>query len=333
VAVWEQPYPDYTRAVVARRYDSAANPLGEAFRVNSITTGSHITPVVAASPGGAFVVAWMNVELPSGDAYVAARRYDSAGTPEGDQFQVDAGAAGVGFGPGVSIAPNGELVVVWVSDDGDGYGIFGQRYDDAGAPIGGAFQVNTYTTAMQTLAHAFHGLPRSRPVAHDGAGRFLIAWASVDQDGDEHGIFGRCYTSDGIPDGPEMQINSYATGAQHVPQVASAANGEFMVIWESAEQDGSGAGIFGQRLGIGATLTPGGTATPIPATNTPIANPCVGDCDRNGTVSIDELIRGVNIALELLGLDECPAFDADGDGVVGIGELILAVNAALGPCS
>lgn len=59
---------------------------------------------------------------------------------------------------------------------------------------------------------------------------------------------------------------------------------------------------------------------------------CPGDCDGDGRVSIAELIRGVNIALGLAPLSNCPAFDRDGNGMVSIGELIAAVNASLGGC-
>jgi hypothetical protein len=60
---------------------------------------------------------------------------------------------------------------------------------------------------------------------------------------------------------------------------------------------------------------------------------CVGDCNGDGTVAINELITGVNIALGNQLLSTCPAFDADGDGSVAINELITAVNNALGACS
>jgi hypothetical protein len=59
---------------------------------------------------------------------------------------------------------------------------------------------------------------------------------------------------------------------------------------------------------------------------------CAGDCDGNGTVSIDELVRAVNIALEAQALDRCPAADADGSGRVTVEELLQAVNAALAGC-
>jgi hypothetical protein len=57
---------------------------------------------------------------------------------------------------------------------------------------------------------------------------------------------------------------------------------------------------------------------------------CVGDCNRDGAVTIDELIVGVQIALGAFAVGRCAAMDADGDGGVAINELVLAVQASLG---
>lgn len=63
-----------------------------------------------------------------------------------------------------------------------------------------------------------------------------------------------------------------------------------------------------------------------------VAGLCAGDCNGDGEVTIDELIRGVNIALGTLPLDACPSLDSGGDGEVTIDELISAVNDALAGC-
>jgi hypothetical protein len=49
-------------------------------------------------------------------------------------------------------------------------------------------------------------------------------------------------------------------------------------------------------------------------------------------VTIDELVLGVNIALDVQPLDRCPPFDASGDGQVTVNELIDGVNRALKGC-
>jgi hypothetical protein len=72
-----------------------------------------------------------------------------------------------------------------------------------------------------------------------------------------------------------------------------------------------------------------GTATPT-ATKTPL--PCAGDCDRDGRVTVNEIVLGVNIALERRQVSECPAFDTNSSGAVSIEELVRAVNNAVNGC-
>src|SRR5258706_9881839 len=46
---------------------------------------------------------------------------------------------------------SGNFVVVWASasEDGSGYGVFGQRFNSAAGPIGTEFRVNSYTVGDQ----------------------------------------------------------------------------------------------------------------------------------------------------------------------------------------
>ena len=64
------------------------------------------------------------------------------------------------------------------------------------------------------------------------------------------------------------------------------------------------------------------------------AQQCVGDCNSDFEVTIDEVITGVNIGLEFTPLSACPAMDGDSNGSVEINEVIEAVNNGLGllPC-
>lgn len=79
------------------------------------------------------------------------------------------------------------------------------------------------------------------------------------------------------------------------------------------------------------TPTPTATATP---TRRPVFAPprCSGDCNRDGSVAVNELLTMVNIALGTEALSACSAGDANGDGVIVIGELVAGVQHALGGC-
>lgn len=87
----------------------------------------------------------------------------------------------------------------------------------------------------------------------------------------------------------------------------------------------------------GATDTPTVTPTAVDsATPTPIA--CAGDCDGGGSVTINELLQLVNIFLGSADVSTCLAGDVAGgdpegpDGQITIDELIRAVNGALNGC-
>ncbi len=63
-----------------------------------------------------------------------------------------------------------------------------------------------------------------------------------------------------------------------------------------------------------------------------VARRCPGDCDGDGSVSIDELVTGVGIALGDHSVGICPAFDRNMNGLVTIDEIVAATRRALSGC-
>jgi hypothetical protein len=59
---------------------------------------------------------------------------------------------------------------------------------------------------------------------------------------------------------------------------------------------------------------------------------CLGDCDRDGTVTVDEILAGVAVALGLVETSRCPGFDGNGDVIVQVDEILGAVDHALHGC-
>jgi len=80
---------------------------------------------------------------------------------------------------------------------------------------------------------------------------------------------------------------------------------------------------------------PGALNTPTP---TPIPPLCIGDCNRDGTVTVDELITGVNMALGRISPRSCDAFcvpgctGGPGLGLVTVDCVIRGVNNAIDGC-
>lgn len=83
-----------------------------------------------------------------------------------------------------------------------------------------------------------------------------------------------------------------------------------------------------------APPTPVATATVSPTPpETPTLGSCAGDCDHNGRVTVDEILRMVSVALGESLLSECQPGDSNSDGLISVDEIIGAVNAALNGCS
>jgi hypothetical protein len=239
VVVWTSNLQDGSSlGIFGQRYSAAGALLGTEFRVNSYTTGGQYRPSVGVDGAGNFVVVWHS-NGQEGDHSIFGQRYASNGTPLGGEFRVNSYTTGDQALPSVAVANAGAFVVTWQSfqQDGDGWGIFGQRYSSGGAPLGGEFRINSYTTDGQLAPSA----------ASDLAGNFVVVWHSTYQDGSGWGIFGQRYSLTGATAGPEFQANSYTTNGQSYAAVASDPSGNFVVVWQSYGQDGSQHGVFGQR--------------------------------------------------------------------------------------
>jgi hypothetical protein len=236
VIVWSSYTQDGSSGgIFGQRYASTGAPLGGEFRVNTYTTNLQSTPFVAAEPAGNFVVFWSGADSPQNDNFdVYGQRYDAGGAPLGGEFRVNGETAGNQFVTSVASDPAGNVVVALQSfgEDGAGYGVFAQRYASTGAPLGGQFQVNSFTTRFQGSA----------AVASDALGNFVIVWTGQ-QPLSRFDILAQRYNSEGLPLGGEFRVNTYTSADQFDPAIASDSAGNFVIVWESNVQ----GGIFGQR--------------------------------------------------------------------------------------
>jgi hypothetical protein len=227
--------------VFGQRYASSGMAVGPEFRVNTYASGHQRQPSVAADPAGNLVVTWVSEGQDGSNIGVFGQRYASSGAAVGPEFRVNTYTTGNQYRPSVAADPSGGFVVVWQSlpQDGSDHGVYAQRYAGSGTPLGPEFRVNTYTPNAQ-----------QRPfIATDSSGNFVVVWQSLYQDGSIFGAFGQRYSAAGTPEGPEFRINTYTTYVQSYPAVAADPAGNFVVVWQSTDQDGSSFGAVGQRFG------------------------------------------------------------------------------------
>ncbi len=80
----------------------------------------------------------------------------------------------------------------------------------------------------------------------DNDKNFIIVWEGEGSSGFD--VYGQKYSSLGDKIGNKFRVNTHTTNNQGSPAIAKDPNGEFVVVWQSDGQDGSGFGIYGQRF-------------------------------------------------------------------------------------
>ncbi|MEO8197687.1 MAG: hypothetical protein ABI689_13310 [Thermoanaerobaculia bacterium] len=150
----------------------------------------------------------------------------------GSPQQLNIGNATKNYSPRIVCAEDGPLLAVWANTDADSKGVVVRSYDLTGDPTSGEVQVNVSTTGVQD----------SPVIARDAAGNYVIAWRDfvIEGPGNDTGVRGRLFSSSGVAT-PEFAVNTYSPGEQSDPEVARAAAGNFVVVW-----DGYGPGaVYG----------------------------------------------------------------------------------------
>ncbi|MBI3448163.1 MAG: hypothetical protein HY049_04495 [Acidobacteria bacterium] len=248
VVAWQSEGQDGSGyGIFGRRFGASGTAAGGEFQINTYTPNDQYAPKIAMNPFGEFVVVWYSYRQDGSGYGVFGQRFTSAGSAQGSEFRINTSTLGDQFDPSVAIGDSGEFVVAWTSyaQDGSADGVFGQRFDSAGVPQGTEFQVNTYTTSDQ----------RKAAVSVGPLGEFTVAWESFGQDGSNLGVFGQRFDSSGAPQGAEFAVNTYTTNRQQLPSIGTDSSGNFVVAWQSRNQDGSGDGVLARRFdSTGAAL-------------------------------------------------------------------------------
>jgi hypothetical protein len=171
--VWDGAVTDDPDGVAAKVYSSLGNAVSGDVVVNTYTTNTQGNASAAMLPTGEFLVTWSS-SLEDGSANgVIARRFSSAGIPQGAAFRLNASTTNAQSGP-VAATDGSRFVVVWRSSQvsANGYDGIAHTVTLGGQTLGGELLVNTYTTGAQ----------QNQRVAAGPAGRFVVTWDSLNQE-------------------------------------------------------------------------------------------------------------------------------------------------------
>ena len=152
----------------------------------------------------------------------------------------------------------GGFVMSWTDkadpgSDASGSAVKAQRFDAAGAKVGGELLVNSAATGDQARSAA----------AGLAGGGFVVTWQHATGDAAGSGVKAQLFDAAGGKAGGEFLVNMTTAGAQDAPNVAALAGGGFLVTWNDSQAgnlwsvrgqifDASGTRVGGEMVLNGA---------------------------------------------------------------------------------
>jgi hypothetical protein len=255
VVAWDSNGQDGSgRGIYVQRYAADGSVIGGEFCANTYTSNDQTESGVAIGSGDRFLVAWSSHYQGDSGWGVYGQLY-GAGVAKADLVPTAANATG-GWNLNQAMQVNGVIRNQGLANSGS----FTAQYylsqdatittDDT--PLGDAFNVADLA-AMSTMTD-------SRWVAAPGAaagdyyiGLIVDTGGAVDEQDETNNTYNPLFTDhtvnlQALPDlGTETRVNSQSPNEQPTPDVAVDTDGNFVVAWQSWNQDGSGWGVYGQR--------------------------------------------------------------------------------------
>jgi hypothetical protein len=237
-------------SIQGQRYDSSGAAVGTEFQINTYTTDAQTAPAIAVASSGQFVVVWTSSSSSVPNASIRGQRFDQDGAALGTEFTANTRTFGPQSVPEVAIHANGGFVVAWNAVRNSSFYNFkstiqGRRFDSDGTPVGGEFDVNSYSTRVKT---------EQPSVAFLADGAFVVVWHGLGYGYAPYGhgpdaVRGQAFNADGRAFGSEFRVN--IDHESSFADVAPGANNGFAVVWHSygsAGSDSAGHSIQGQRF-------------------------------------------------------------------------------------
>jgi cyclophilin family peptidyl-prolyl cis-trans isomerase len=235
IVVWHGRGAGDREGIFARRFNANGTAAGDQIRLNGTVGGTQQRPSIAMAPDGRAVVVWEGAGGSDGDG-IFMRRLTRTGLLDGAETRVNTTTAGLQAYADVEMADDGTFVVTWSSRaaDANDWDVLAQRFSANGTAQGSEITVNTTRTNSQYKSAV--------GIAEDG--EFVVAWSSLNQDGDSWGVFSQRFTAAGTTQGTETRINQTTSGEQQDVSLGVSAAGEFIASWNQRQSNGNGWEIF-----------------------------------------------------------------------------------------
>lgn len=210
------------------RYETVTETSPDDTLVNTYTTGTQSRPDILALADGSYVVMWQSNQVGSDKNGIYTQRFDAEGNTLGSETRVNTYTGSQAFAA-ITKLTDGGYVIVWQStlQDGSDTGIYAQKFDADGDPVGGEMPVNTETTGAQVWNNV---------TALDGGG-YAVTWLNRADGTVRAQIFG----ADGEAVGSEIAAGTeYQENDVQATGITLLSDGKFVIIWPAEGADGMG---------------------------------------------------------------------------------------------
>jgi len=233
VIVWRSSRDESSGyASCGRVIDAYGNYLSDEFRVHTYFLRNQMYPCVSLDAASNFLCTWDSYNQDGTVYSVFGQWYTPDVVRDGPEFCQHVTTEGNQIHSNTAMWPDGSYLIVWQSygHDGDGWGVYGQRYGADRNMVGPEFRLSAMTADHQQYP----------TVSAFDDGRFVVSWDTWDPSWNPIGVYGRVFDADGAPLTGDIACSSGTSGANWARCATVGDN--FAVAWEAA--DSSGLGVY-----------------------------------------------------------------------------------------
>ncbi len=244
IVVWEDLEDNDWNIYGQMFKNEPGNKIGSEFVVNTYTPEMQSRARIAVFSDSTFLVVWQDDGGRDGDGSgIIAQRFTASGKKDGDEFIVNGVPTGHQMSPGLAVdSETDDYLITWQNDEDD---VMIRRFSKEGKSLDGIPEFVVNTTSVGEQMDPAVAAPMVTNLSL-GDGSFIVTWQGEDADG--KGVFAQRYGAQGLPKGNEVKVNSVTSADQWRPDVEMDQSGNYIIVWESTDEDGDLEGIYAQRF-------------------------------------------------------------------------------------
>jgi len=242
VAVWV----DATSGLVlAQRYDAAGAKTGGSIAVSA--AAGRAASVAMDADGGEFTVVWQDGTGATGQ--ILAQRFSDAGVASGSLLSITADATDNPMQPAIAMNANGDAVVVWAQEMGNGGG---RTVDLVYRRISSADVLGNVTELSRPGEDA--GTQSLPSVAMQSDGGFAVAFLDANAD-DSIRVIVVADANDPNNGVDSVLVSHAGQTASAAPSIAVLADGNYIVVWSATTGAPTDATVQGAVIDVATVAT------------------------------------------------------------------------------